>query len=149
MSVPRAPITIGIIVTFMFHSFFNTLAVLILLPTFLQFYSVVSRNIKVHNSVSSLFLFFFLLLIISSSGRQTETQKLLWEFVRLIFQDRFWFVYIPFVHKVKFLAQFPVDHLSHPVISSLIFFRLICDWSFRLYHHITYISLFSVVLGCY
>ena len=41
--VPNAPITIGTIVTFMFHSFFNSLArskVLILLFTFLQIYSV-------------------------------------------------------------------------------------------------------------
>ena len=50
--------------------------------------------------------------------------------------------------KKKF-AQFPVDHLPHPVISSLItLFVLICcihllyDWSFRLYCHITYISYF-------
>ena len=71
MTVPRAPITIGIIVTFMFHSFFNSLArsrylslsyhyyILIinlsLHFTFFQFYSVVSRDSKVHNFSSSLF----------------------------------------------------------------------------------------------
>ena len=59
VNVPKAPITIGIIVTFMFHSFFNSLAkveVLNVLFTFFQFYSVVSRDSKVHNSASSLFL---------------------------------------------------------------------------------------------
>ena len=46
------------------------------------------------------------------------------EFVRVIIQDRFWVVYIPFVCmvKFKFLVQFLVDHLAHPVVSSLILF---------------------------
>ena len=44
------------------------------------------------------------------------------EFVRLIVQDRFLVVPIPFVRMIqfKFLAQFPVDHLPHRVVSSLI-----------------------------
>ena len=44
VTVPNAPITIGIIVTFMFHSFFqfpSKVEVLILLFTFFQFYSLV------------------------------------------------------------------------------------------------------------
>ena len=57
VTVPNAPITIGIIATCMFHSFFNSLA-------FFQFYSVVSRDSKVDNFASS--LFFFLLIIIRS-----------------------------------------------------------------------------------
>ena len=44
VTVPKAPITIGIIITFMFYSFFNSLA--ISLFTFFQFYSVVSRYSK-------------------------------------------------------------------------------------------------------
>ena len=62
VTVPKAPITIGIIVTFMFHSFFQfpyKVKILILLFTFFQFYSVVSRDSKVDNFASSLFLFFF------------------------------------------------------------------------------------------
>ena len=45
-------------------------------------------------------------------------------FMRFIFEDRFWVVRIPPVRMVKFqfLAQFPVDHLSHPVVSGLILF---------------------------
>ena len=49
----------------MFHSFFqfpSKVQVLILLFAFFQFYSVVSRDSKVHNSASSLF-FFFLIII--------------------------------------------------------------------------------------
>ena len=65
VTVPNAPITIGIIVTCMFHSFFfqfpNMVEVLILLFTFLQFYSVVSRDRKVDNFASSLYVCWLLL----------------------------------------------------------------------------------------
>ena len=57
--VPKAPITIGTIVTFMLHSFFqfsSKVEVLILLFPFLQIYSVVSQNSKVDNFANSLFL---------------------------------------------------------------------------------------------
>ena len=45
-------------------------------------------------------------------------------FLRLIPQDRFWVVHIPIVSLVKFrfLAQFPVEHLPHSVVSRLILF---------------------------
>ena len=62
VTVPNAPITIGIIVTCMFHSFFqfpSKVEVLILLFTFFQFYSVVSRDSKVDYFSSSLFFFLF------------------------------------------------------------------------------------------
>ena len=67
VTVPRVPIIIGIIVTFIFPSLFNSLAkveLLIPLFTFFQFYSVFHQDSKVHNSASS--LFFFLLIIIRS-----------------------------------------------------------------------------------
>ena len=60
VTVPRVPITIGIIATFTFHIFFqfpSEVEVLIFLFIFLQFCNVVSRDSKVLNSVSS---FFFL-----------------------------------------------------------------------------------------
>ena len=63
VTVQKAPITIGIIVTFMFHSFFqfsSEVKVLISLFTFFQFYSVVSRDSKVDNFAD--FLFFCWLL---------------------------------------------------------------------------------------
>ena len=66
VTVPRAPITIGTIVIFMLHSFFqffSKVKVLILLFTFLQIYSVVRRESKVDNFGNSLFLS-----IIISSG---------------------------------------------------------------------------------
>ncbi len=64
VTVPKAPITIGIIVTFLFHSFFqfsSKVEVLILLFTFFQFYSVVSRDSKVNNFANCLFCCWLLL----------------------------------------------------------------------------------------
>ena len=40
--------------------------------------------------------------------------------MHFVLQHRFWVVYIPLVRMVKFniFAQFPMDHLTHPVVSS-------------------------------
>ena len=73
VTVPNAAITIGIIVTCMFHSFFSCpskVEVLILLFTFLQFYSVDSRDSKVDYFAISLLFFFWLIII--KSGLLTE-----------------------------------------------------------------------------
>ena len=47
----------------------------------------------------------------------------------LIFLEKFWVVHIPFVRRVKFklLAYFPVDHLTHQVMSSLILSLQVID----------------------
>ena len=70
VTVKKAPITTGIIVTFMFHSFFfqfsNKVEVLVSLFTFFQFYSVVSWDSKVDNFSG------FSLLIIIRSGLLAE-----------------------------------------------------------------------------
>ena len=58
-TVPKASITIGIIVTLMLHSFFNSLARS--RYSFFQFYSVVSRESKVDYFANSLFFFCWLL----------------------------------------------------------------------------------------
>ena len=104
----------------------------VLIPffTFFSFHSVVSRDSKVHNSASSLFFLFFFFFFffffhyykIWQSDRDFVYLEIL-NFVRLIFQDRFWVVHIPFVRMVKLqlLAQFPVDPLAHTVVLSLIF----------------------------
>ena len=69
VTVPRAPITIGIIVTFMFHFFLfsSKVEVLILLFAFFQIYYVVCGDSIVHNSSSLSFL-----LIIIRSGLLAE-----------------------------------------------------------------------------
>ena len=71
VTVPKAPITISIIVTFMFHSFFqfsSKVNVLISIFTIFQFYSVVCRDSKVNNLAD----FLFFLLIIIRSGLRAE-----------------------------------------------------------------------------
>ena len=67
VAVPKAPIAIGIIVTFMFQSFFNSLTssrYLSLFSHFFQFYSVVCRDSKVDNFADFLFSFLSILLLL-------------------------------------------------------------------------------------
>ena len=62
----NAPVTIGIIITCMFHSFFqfpSKVEVPILLFTFFLFYSVISRDSKVDNFASPLFCWLLLGLV--------------------------------------------------------------------------------------
>ena len=71
VTVPSAPIKIGVTVTFIFRSFFQfscKIKVLNSLFDFFQFYPVVSRNGKVHYLAG----FLFLLLTITSYGRLVE-----------------------------------------------------------------------------
>ena len=66
VTVPKTPFTICITVTFMFDSIFSSLAkveVRILHFTYLQFYSVVSRDSKVHNFAVSLLLLLLIIII--------------------------------------------------------------------------------------
>ena len=76
--VPNAPIKIGTIVTFMFHSFFNPLA----RSRYLSFFSLSFRFIlwSAGTAKSTIlqilfFFFFFLLLTIMSSGRLAEIRR--------------------------------------------------------------------------
>ena len=54
------------------------------------------------------------------------------DFLRLIFLDGFWVVHRLPVHMVefKFLAQFPVDHLAHPV---MYYYCCCCCYSWRVF----------------
>ena len=124
VTVQRAAITIGITVTFMFHSFLNSLA----RSWYFAFFSL-SFNSTLWSAKSIILpVLFFSLIII----RSVHLVKIRWFICMskshmslcLILQDRLWFVHIPFVRmvKFKFLAQFPVDDISHPVVSSPILF---------------------------
>ena len=70
VTVPKEPITIGIIVTFMFHCFFNCLA----RSRYLSFFSHVFRFIlwSVGTTKPTILQILFLLLIIISSGLLAE-----------------------------------------------------------------------------
>ena len=81
VTVPRAPITIGKIVTFMFHSFFQFPYKFEVLFAFFQFYSGIHRNSRVDNSKT--FLFCGFIIIISFSGSFSHQRKLIVSHCRL------------------------------------------------------------------
>ena len=161
--VPSTPITNGITVSFMFQSccFFSSsskVEVLISLFAFFQFYHVVSWMGKVYHLAGFLSLSLSLspsLLTITSFGPLVEIRWFIcisksqmslsvsfsWTYTELCIYH--------YMVKFKLLAQFPVDHLTHPVVSSLILFggliyciRLLCDRSFHFNYHVIYISCF-------
>ena len=68
VTVPNAPITIGIIVTCMFHSFFNSLARSRYLSFFSHSFIFILWSAGTAKSTILQVLFFFLLLIIIKSG---------------------------------------------------------------------------------
>ena len=71
--VPQAPITIGIIITCMFHSFFNSLARSRYLSFFSHFFSFIMWSAGTAKSAIFLFLsFFFFFLFIIRSGLLAE-----------------------------------------------------------------------------
>ena len=75
VTVPKAPITIGIIVTFMFHSFFNSLARSSYLSFFSYSFSCIlwsAGTAKLRILQILFFFFFFFLLIINRSGLLAE-----------------------------------------------------------------------------
>ena len=127
LTVPRAPITIGKIVIFMFHSFFNSLARSKYLSFFSSFFNFTQPGQQSRQFQQVPFLFIIIIIIIRSGLRaeirwyvcKSKYHRSLCVFL----QDKCWVVHIPFGRMVKFeiLAQLPVNHLAHPVVSSLIF----------------------------
>ena len=132
VTVPKAPITIGIIITFMFHSFFNSLArsrdLFFSYSFSFILWSAGTAKSTILQILSFFFFFFFFFWWLFSS--LVFWPRLSDPFVcqsRIgIFQDIYWVVLIPFVRmaKFQFLAHLPMDHLAHPIVSSLIF--LLC-----------------------
>ena len=72
VTVPNAPITIGIIVTCMFHSFFNSQARSRYLSFFSESFSFILWSAGTAKSTILQVLFFFFLLIIIKSGLLAE-----------------------------------------------------------------------------
>ena len=75
VTVPRASITIGIVVYFMFQSFFSFLARSSYLSLFSPFFNFTLWNDKVHYSAGSLFFSFFFLVTISRSVRLAKSRR--------------------------------------------------------------------------
>ena len=68
-------------------------------------------------------------------------------FVRFLFQDGLRFMHIPFVCMIEFklLTQFFVDHIAHPVVSSLILSLLKCT-AFVYYDPFIFITTSAILL---
>ena len=116
VTVPKAPITIDTIVTLMFLNFFNSLARLRYLSFFSISFSFNQWSAGIAMSTILQIAFFYHYKICSSGGHYSARS------VCLILRDRYWVVHKAFIRmvKFKFLAHLPVDHLTHPVESSLI-----------------------------
>ena len=71
-TAPKAPIPLGIIITFMFHSFFNSLAKSRYLSFFSHSFSFILWSAGTAKSTILQFFFFFFLLIIIRSGLLAE-----------------------------------------------------------------------------
>ena len=137
VTILSAPITTGITVTSMFHSFFSSLSRFMYSSLFSFSFTLWSAG-TVKSTIRQVVLFS---LTITWFGRLRIRlyPKIPEKFVHLILEDRFWVVQITFVHMVKYklLAQFPMEHLAHPVVSNVILFlyqlAAFAYWSFRLF----------------
>ena len=106
VTAPTLPITIGITEIVIVFSFSTNVLVLIFLFTFLQFYSVISWNGKVHYSAGTLFLL--------NTTRSGHLADFTWficisKFQRiscLIHQHRFLIVHIQLVRMVNMILHF-------------------------------------------
>ena len=139
VTVPKAPITIGMIVTFMFHSFFNSLARLRYLSLFSHSFCFIHWSAGTEKSkILQVFFFFFFLLIIIGSGLLA---KIRWSVcmskshrslcASFSMTSAGLCIYHLRMVKFKFLAHFQVDHLAYSVVSSLLrVFHTSVSWWF-------------------
>ena len=134
----------------MLHSFFqfsNKVLEVIYLFAFFEFYPVASRNGKVHYSASFLFL-----LAITRSGRLAEIKwsislsksqrNLCVSFSRtdswLCKYHVFVWSNLNFLNYSQWMSFPPSRVWSYTQFVLIYCIRLLCDWSFRLSHFITY-----------
>ena len=109
VTVPKAPITISIIVTFIFHSFFNSLARSRYLSLFSHYFSFILWSAGTVKSTILKILFFVDNYKTWSSGRDLViclySPRGVYE---CHFLGQFWVVHIPFVGMVYFLRLFHI-----------------------------------------
>ena len=124
VTVLKASITIGRIVTFMFHSFFNSIARLRYLSFFSLFFNFILLLAGTGKS-TVLQVHFFLLSIIIRSGR---LDVIMWSACMsksrrslcVILQDICCVVYIPFVRMVKFNVLHISQWITLPTFTCLL-----------------------------
>ena len=134
VTVPNASITLGKIVTFMFQKFFNSLA----RSKCLSFFSLSSSFIlwSARTAKSTVLQVIFFLLITLRSGLLAE----IWWSVCMSKSLMSLYVSLTICHLLVW-SNLNFLHISQSYTPSVLIccIRLLCDWSFCLYHHITYI----------
>ena len=120
VTVSSAPITTGITVTFMFHSFSISLARSKYLSVFSLSFSFTKRKCPQFGCFS----FFVDYLVVWPRLVDPFVSQKPKEIFVSHFLGGIWIVHITFVRMVKFklFAQLPIDYLPYPVVSSLILF---------------------------
>ena len=102
VTVPKVPITIGIIVTFRFHSFFNSLARSRYLSLFSHSFSFILWSAGTAKSTILQIFFFFFLLINIRSGLLAEIWWSVW-----------WSVWISKSHRILCVTFFTGVYVYH------------------------------------
>ena len=142
VTVPKAPITFGIIDIYMFQSFVNSLARLRYFSFFSRSFRFILWSAGIAKSTILQVLHFFVHYDKVSSFRRDQvirlSVKVLSEFMCVIFKNRCWVVYIPFVAmvKFKFLAHFPV---RSPCLPSRVSANLLHSLYYYYYYYYYYL----------
>ena len=122
--LPKAPFTIGTIVTFMFHSIFNCLARSRYLSFCSHSFSFIMWSARTAKSTVLQILYFLLIIIRSGLLAEIRWSVCMSKSHRSLCVSFSWTGagFIPFVSvvKFKFLAHFPFDHLADTVMFCLI-----------------------------
>ena len=127
VTVPNAPITIGVIVICMFHSFFSSLARSKYLSFFSHSFCFILWSAGIAKSTILQVLFFLLIIIKSGLLAGIRWSVCILKSHRSLCESfsrtGAGLCIIPFVSMTnfKFLTHFPVNHLTDPVVSRLIF----------------------------
>ena len=129
VTVPKAPVTIGIIITSMFHSFFNSLARSMHLSFFSHTFSFILWSARRAKSTILQIIFYLFIILLLSIIRSDLLATIRWSVcisksIRslCVLFSRCWVVYIPLVSVFKFksFAHLTVNHLIDTVVSRLI-----------------------------
>ena len=146
--VPKAPITIGTIVTFMFHSFFNSLPRSRYLSFFLHPFRLILWSGGTAKSIILQILFFLLIIIRSGLLAGIGWSVCMLKSHRSLCVSFSWTGAGLYIYHLLVWSNFNFWHISwltrvSPYSSVLICnIRLLCDRSFRLCHRIAYVCYF-------
>ena len=157
VTVPKAPIMIGTIITFMFHSFSNSLARFRYLSFFSLSFSFIQWSAE--TAKSKILQVFFFLLITIRSGLLAEIRWSIWMSksqrslcmsfsrtdIKLCIYHLFVWSNLNFLHISQWI---PLPTQLCLVLYSFCAYllHLLIMWLFCLYHHITYICYFGYVV---